>query len=70
MHVQTTVGSQKMNVLGISTVKVDEEGEPYIELNPDLIRQMGWDPPSDLEWEIVGHMAVIRKKEDAGNSIK
>lgn len=55
------------NVYGISTVKIDEEGEPYIELNPQLIRQMGWDPPLDLEWEIVGHMAVIRKKEDDDN---
>jgi len=57
-----------MNVTGISTIKIDDDGELYVELNRDLVKQMGWDPPLDLEWEIVGHMAVIRKKENAGSS--
>lgn len=53
---------------GISTIKEDEEGELYVELNPALLKQMGWDDQTLLEWEIVGNMAVIRKKEDAWHS--
>jgi hypothetical protein len=55
-------------IIGISTVKEDKHGEPYIEFNAALMKQMGWDDQTLLEWEIMGNMAVIRKKEDAGNS--
>ena len=55
-------------IVGISAVKEDPEGESYIEFNAALMKQMGWDPHTLLEWEIMGNMAVIRKKEDAGNS--
>jgi len=55
-------------VVGISTVKEDEYGEPYIEFNVALMNQMGWDDQTLLEWEIMGNMAVIRKKENAGSS--
>ena len=51
-------------LIGISTVKEDKQGEPYIELNVALMKQMGWDDQTLLEWEIMGNMAVIRKKED------
>jgi hypothetical protein len=51
-------------IVGISTVKEDEDGEPYIEFNPALMKQMGWDDQTLLEWEIMGNMAVIRKKAD------
>ena len=54
-------------ITGISTVKQDRDGEPYIEFNPALMRQMGWDNQTLLEWEIIGNMAVIRKKEDASS---
>jgi hypothetical protein len=53
---------------GISTVKEDNDGDLYVEMNPQLLKQMGWDDQTLLEWEIIGNMAVIRKKEDAGNS--
>lgn len=51
-------------IVGVSTVKQDEDGEPYIEFNPALMKQMGWDDQTLLEWEIMGNMAVIRKKAD------
>lgn len=50
--------------IGVSTVKEDSEGELYIEFNPGLLKQMGWDDQTLLEWEIIGNMAVIRKKDD------
>lgn len=50
-------------ITGISTIKEDEDGELYIDFNPALMRQMGWDNQTLLEWEIIGNMAVIRKKE-------
>lgn len=56
------------DIIGVSTVKEDEDGEPYIEFNASLMKQMGWDDQTLLEWEIMGNMAIIRKKEDAGNS--
>lgn len=55
---------------GISTIKQDEDGEPYVELNPALLKQMGWDDRTLLEWEIVGDMAIIRKKEDDWSSTR
>ena len=55
-------------IVGISAVKEDSDGEPYIEFNAALMKQMGWDPQTLLEWEVMGNMAVIRKKEDGGNS--
>lgn len=54
-------------LVGVSTVKEDEYGELYIEFNAALMKQMGWDDRTLLEWEIMGNMAVIRKKEDAGD---
>jgi hypothetical protein len=51
-------------LVGVSTVKQDEDGEPYIEFNAALMKQMGWDDQTLLEWEIMGNMAVIRKKPD------
>ena len=51
-------------IVGISTVKEDEDGEHYIEFNPALMKQMGWDDQTLLEWEIMGNMAIIRKKSD------
>lgn len=50
-------------LVGVSTVKEDADGEPYIEFNAALMKQMGWDDQTLLEWEIMGNMAVIRKKE-------
>jgi hypothetical protein len=55
-------------IIGVSTIKSDKDGEPYIEFNAALMKQMGWDDRTLLEWEMMGNMAVIRKKEDAGNS--
>ncbi len=55
-------------LVGVSTVKEDADGEPYIEFNAALMKQMGWDDQTLLEWEIMGNMAVIRKKEDGGSS--
>lgn len=51
-------------LVGVSTVKQDEDGEPYIEFNAALMKQMGWDDQTLLEWEIMYNMAVIRKKPD------
>jgi hypothetical protein len=56
------------DLAGISTVKEDGDGELYIEMNAQLLKQMGWDDQTLLEWEIIGNMAIIRKKEDAGDS--
>ncbi len=56
------------DLAGISTVKEDNDGELYIEMNAQLLKQMGWDDQTLLEWEIIGNMAIIRKKEDAGDS--
>ena len=52
------------DITAVSTVKQDEDGEPYIEFNPALMKQMGWDDKTLLEWEIMGNMAVIRMKAD------
>lgn len=57
-------------LIGISTVKEDEFGEPYIEFNAALMKQVGWSDRTLLEWKIMGKMAVIRKKENAGSSVK
>lgn len=54
-------------LVGVSTVKQDEDGEPYIEFNAALMKQMGWDDQTLLEWEIMGNMAIIRKKSDGDN---
>ena len=54
-------------ITGISVVKEDADGEPYIEFNPNLLKQMGWDDQTLLEWEIIGKMAIIRKKDDGNN---
>lgn len=51
-------------LVGVSTVKQDEDGEPYIEFNAALMKQMGWDDQTLLEWEIMGNMAIIRNKPD------
>lgn len=56
------------DIVGVSTIKEDEYGELYIEFNAALMKQMGWDDQTLLEWEIMGNMAVIRKKDDAGDS--
>jgi hypothetical protein len=56
-----------VELTGISTVKEDGDGELYIEMNPLLLKQMGWDDQTLLEWEIIGNMAIIRKKEDDWN---
>jgi hypothetical protein len=55
-------------ITGISQVKTDKDGEPYVEFNPRLLAQVGWDDRTLLEWELIGNMAVIRKKEDGGSS--
>lgn len=57
-----------VELTGISTIKEDRDGELYVEMNPQLLKQMGWDDQTLLEWEIIGNMAIIRKKEDAGSS--
>jgi hypothetical protein len=57
-------------LVGVSTVKEDADGEPYIEFNAALMKQMGWDDQTLLEWEIMGNMAVIRKKEDASSCVE
>lgn len=57
-----------VELTGISIVKEDNEGELYVEMNPQLLKQMGWDDQTLLEWEIIGNMAVIRKKEDGCSS--
>jgi hypothetical protein len=44
------------DLAGISIVKEDEDGELYIEI--------GWSDHTMLEWEIIGNMAIVRKKED------
>jgi len=59
-----------VELTGISTIKEDRDGELYVDMNPRLLKQMGWDDQTLLEWEIIGNMAIIRKKEDAGSSIK
>lgn len=58
-----------VELTGISTIKEDRDGELYVDMNPRLLKQMGWDDQTLLEWEIIGNMAIIRKKEDAGSSI-
>ncbi len=59
-----------VELTGISTIKEDRNGELYVDMNPRLLKQMGWDDQTLLEWEIIGNMAIIRKKEDASSSIK
>jgi hypothetical protein len=59
-----------VELTGISTIKEDRDGELYVDMNPRLLKQMGWDDQTLLEWEIIGNMAIIRKKEDASSSIK
>lgn len=50
-------------IVGVSTIKEDKNGEPYIEFNAALMKHMGWNDQTLLEWEIIGGMAVIRKKK-------
>jgi hypothetical protein len=56
------------NIVVISTVKEDSDGEPYIELNPALIRQMGWDSDTMFEWEVMSSNTVMIKEKNAGSS--
>ncbi len=56
------------NIVVISTVKEDSDGEPYIELNPALIRQMGWDSQTLFDWEIMSSNTVKIKEKDASRS--
>jgi len=48
----------------ISRVKLDSDGEPYIEVNTLLSRQPGWNDQTLLDWKIVGDMVIIRKTLD------
>jgi hypothetical protein len=57
-------GYDMADLAGISIVKEDEDGELYIEINSALMEQMGWSDHTMLEWEIIGNMAIVRKKED------
>lgn len=56
------------DIVGVSTIKEDDQGELYIEFNAALMKQMGWDDQTLLEWEIMGNMAIIRKKDHASDS--
>ncbi len=56
-----------VELTGISTIKEDRNGELYVDMNPRLLKQMGWDDQTLLEGEIIGNMAIIRKKEDDWN---
>lgn len=49
------------DVTYISRILVDDEGVVHLELDPQMIELLGWTPDDDLEWDIVGQMAVVRK---------
>jgi hypothetical protein len=57
-----------VEITALSRIKLDKDGEPYIEFNKRLVEQLEWSNRALLEWEIVGNMAVIRKKENAGST--
>ena len=52
------------DITAVSRIKIDDDGEPYIDLSPKLLKQMGWDDHTMLEWEIIGGMAIVRRKDD------
>lgn len=52
------------DITALSRVMYDENGEPYVDMSPKLLNQMGWDDHTLLEWEVIGNMAVVRKKDD------
>ncbi len=56
------------NIVVISKVKEDADGEPYIELNPALIRQMGWDSDTMFDWEVMSSDTVMIREKDASSS--
>ena len=56
-----------IDIIALSRVKFDKDGEPYVEFNKKLREQLGWSDQALLDWEIVRNMAVIRKRENAGS---
>lgn len=42
----------------------DSDGQLVLPLDPDTLKQMGWDIGDQLEWEFDDVSATIRKKED------
>lgn len=52
------------DITGISNIKRDEEGNLFIQFNQELLKQMGWDSHTLLEWEIIGNMAIVRKVDN------
>jgi hypothetical protein len=50
----------------LSRVHKTDSGESYVNLNPECLKQMGWDDNTYLEWEQINDMIVIREM-DNGN---
>ena len=47
------------------TTKVDmdyETGEYYIQLPNELIKQLGWNTGTDLEWVIEDNVIILKEK--------
>lgn len=40
----------------------------YIELPDEIIQQLGWEEDDEIEWQIEGNYAIIRKVKDTGET--
>lgn len=45
----------------ISPIRVDEHGSVHVTLEPAMLEMLGWTVDDDLEWDVVGNMAIVRK---------
>jgi hypothetical protein len=45
-------------------VKQDYNGELYIDLPDQLIKELGWDEYTDLEWVVEEGKVYLKKKEE------
>lgn len=45
-----------------SEVQVNEDGEYYIVIPDDLIKELNWDVGDIIEWVIEGNSVILRKE--------
>ena len=43
-------------------VKVDENGDYFIEIPEDIAKELGWEIGDDIKWTIEGDSVILRKE--------
>lgn len=47
-----------------TVLQYDDSEDLYIELPEEIIQQLGWKEGDEIDWQIEGDCAIIRKVED------